>query len=89
MLGGGVLELFESFPPCYGSSHIFWSLWFFFFIPLFLTFQGITFEEYLAFWTFLKSINDVDTALSFYHLAGVSIDQGNLDKTYVVFEADD
>lgn len=25
---------------------------------------------------FLKSINDVDTALSFYHLAGVSIDEG-------------
>ncbi|KAJ8318554.1 hypothetical protein KUTeg_003645 [Tegillarca granosa] len=36
--------------------------------------QGITFEEYLNFWKFLKSINDVDTALSFYHLAGVSID---------------
>ncbi|XP_076439881.1 calcium uptake protein 1, mitochondrial-like isoform X2 [Babylonia areolata] len=36
---------------------------------------GITFEEYLAFWKFLKSINDVDTALSFYHLAGVSIDR--------------
>jgi hypothetical protein len=38
--------------------------------------QGITFEEYLNFWMFLKSINDVDTALSFYHLAGVSIDEG-------------
>lgn len=37
--------------------------------------QGIEFEEYLAFWKFLKSINDVDTALSFYHLAGVSIDR--------------
>lgn len=37
--------------------------------------QGISFEEYLAFWKFLKSINDVDTALSFYHLAGVSIDR--------------
>lgn len=37
--------------------------------------HGITFEEYLAFWKFLKSINDVDTALSFYHLAGVSIDR--------------
>ncbi|GFR74302.1 calcium uptake protein 1, mitochondrial [Elysia marginata] len=36
--------------------------------------KGITFDEYLAFWKFLKSINDVDTALSFYHLAGVSID---------------
>ncbi|KAK7113550.1 calcium uptake protein 1, mitochondrial-like isoform X2 [Littorina saxatilis] len=36
--------------------------------------KGIQFEEYTAFWKFLKSINDVDTALSFYHLAGVSID---------------
>jgi hypothetical protein len=26
----------------------------------------------------LKNVNDVDTALSFYHLAGVSIDQGML-----------
>lgn len=40
--------------------------------------QGIEFEEYLAFWKFLKSINDVDTALSFYHLAGVSIDRGEI-----------
>ncbi|XP_071106568.1 calcium uptake protein 1, mitochondrial-like isoform X3 [Haliotis cracherodii] len=36
--------------------------------------RGIGFREYTAFWLFLKSINDVDTALSFYHLAGVSID---------------
>ncbi|XP_046378359.2 calcium uptake protein 1, mitochondrial-like isoform X2 [Haliotis rufescens] len=36
--------------------------------------RGIGFSEYTAFWLFLKSINDVDTALSFYHLAGVSID---------------
>ncbi|ESP03900.1 hypothetical protein LOTGIDRAFT_110115, partial [Lottia gigantea] len=36
--------------------------------------KGVTFEEYYNFWLFLKSINDVDTALSFYHLAGVSID---------------
>lgn len=35
--------------------------------------KGITFDDYLLFWKFLKSINDVDTALSFYHLAGVSI----------------
>ncbi|XP_033740725.1 calcium uptake protein 1, mitochondrial-like isoform X3 [Pecten maximus] len=40
--------------------------------------QGITFEEYTNFWRFLKSINDVDTALSFYHLAGVSIDEETL-----------
>lgn len=48
--------------------------WFNFFDYFFL--QGITFDEYLNFWMFLKSINDVDTALSFYHLAGVSIDEG-------------
>ena len=54
-------------------------------ICFFFTFQGISFEEYLAFWKFLKSINDVDTALSFYHLAGVSIDRGacfDEEKTY-------
>ncbi|KAK3596375.1 hypothetical protein CHS0354_036925 [Potamilus streckersoni] len=37
--------------------------------------QGISFDEYQNFWKFLNSINDVDTALSFYHMAGVSIDQ--------------
>ncbi|XP_064618033.1 calcium uptake protein 1, mitochondrial-like isoform X2 [Liolophura sinensis] len=40
--------------------------------------QGITFEEFINFMTFLKCINDVDTALSFYHLAGASIDQVTL-----------
>lgn len=40
--------------------------------------KGVTFEEYVSFWKFLKSVNDVDTALSFYHLAGVSIDQETL-----------
>lgn len=38
--------------------------------------QGITFEEVENFFTFLKNINDVDTALSFYHMAGASIDKG-------------
>uniref|UniRef100_A0A2C9JTJ8 EF-hand domain-containing protein n=1 Tax=Biomphalaria glabrata TaxID=6526 RepID=A0A2C9JTJ8_BIOGL len=54
--------------------------------------KGITFEEYLAFWRFLKSINDVDTALSFYHLAGVSIDQETLKhvaKTVAMVELSD
>lgn len=37
--------------------------------------QGITFEEVENFFTFLKNINDVDTALSFYHMAGASIDK--------------
>lgn len=40
--------------------------------------KGIAFEEYVNFWKFLKSVNDVDTALSFYHLAGVSIDPETL-----------
>lgn len=40
--------------------------------------QGITLEEYIDFWKFLKCINDVDTALSFYHIAGVSIDKDTL-----------
>ncbi|XP_077470369.1 calcium uptake protein 1, mitochondrial isoform X2 [Stigmatopora argus] len=37
--------------------------------------QGITFEELENFFTFLKNVNDVDTALSFYHMAGASIDK--------------
>lgn len=37
--------------------------------------QGITFEEVENFFTFLKNVNDVDTALSFYHMAGASIDK--------------
>ncbi|MGH0114607.1 UNVERIFIED_CONTAM: hypothetical protein FKN15_031092 [Acipenser sinensis] len=38
---------------------------------------GITFDEVENFFTFLKNVNDVDTALSFYHMAGASIDKGN------------
>lgn len=38
--------------------------------------QGITFQEVENFFTFLKNVNDVDTALSFYHMAGASIDKG-------------
>ncbi|XP_053386036.1 calcium uptake protein 1, mitochondrial-like isoform X2 [Mercenaria mercenaria] len=40
--------------------------------------KGVSFEEYENFWKFLQNIADVDTALSFYHLAGVSIDQETL-----------
>lgn len=47
-------------------------------VNLFLGVQGITFEEVENFFTFLKNINDVDTALSFYHMAGASIDKGKL-----------
>lgn len=40
--------------------------------------KGVSFEEYENFWKFLQNISDVDTALSFYHLAGVSIDPETL-----------
>lgn len=46
-------------------------------------FQGLTFQEVENFFTFLKNINDVDTALSFYHMAGASLDKGN--ETQKVF----
>jgi hypothetical protein len=32
----------------------------------------------LKFYHFLNNINDVDTALTFYHIAGASIDHGKL-----------
>lgn len=34
------------------------------------------------FFTFLKNINDVDTALSFYHMAGASLDKGNETQNF-------
>jgi len=37
--------------------------------------QGISREDYLNFFHFLNNINDVDTALTFYHIAGASIDE--------------
>ncbi|KAI5710125.1 hypothetical protein M8J76_015546 [Diaphorina citri] len=36
---------------------------------------GISKEDYLKFFHFLNNINDVDTALTFYHIAGASIDR--------------
>ncbi|XP_030557051.1 calcium uptake protein 1 homolog, mitochondrial isoform X2 [Drosophila novamexicana] len=39
---------------------------------------GISKEDYLDFFHFLNNINDVDTALTFYHIAGASIDQQTL-----------
>lgn len=39
---------------------------------------GISLKEYLDFFHFLNNINDVDTALTFYHIAGASIDQATL-----------
>lgn len=40
--------------------------------------QGITRDDYLSFYHFLNNINDVDVALTFYHIAGASIDQQTL-----------
>ncbi|XP_019874457.1 calcium uptake protein 1 homolog, mitochondrial isoform X1 [Aethina tumida] len=40
--------------------------------------KGISKEDYLNFFHFLNNINDVDTALTFYHIAGASIDQPTL-----------
>ncbi|ETE65912.1 Calcium uptake protein 1, mitochondrial, partial [Ophiophagus hannah] len=41
---------------------------------------GLTFEEVENFFTFLKNINDVDTALSFYHMAGASLDKDTMQQ---------
>nr|CAD7425743.1 unnamed protein product [Timema monikensis] len=40
--------------------------------------RGISRDDYLKFFHFLNNINDVDTALTFYHIAGASIDQATL-----------
>lgn len=40
--------------------------------------KGISKEDYLNFFHFLNNINDVDTALTFYHIAGASIDEATL-----------
>lgn len=39
--------------------------------------RGITLDDYLIFHHFLQNINDVDIALTFYNIAGASIDEGN------------
>ncbi|KAL1131505.1 hypothetical protein AAG570_011122, partial [Ranatra chinensis] len=39
---------------------------------------GISKEDYLKFFHFLNNVNDVDTALTFYHIAGASIDPATL-----------
>lgn len=40
--------------------------------------QGISLEDYLQFFHFLSNITEVDTALTFYHIAGASIDEATL-----------
>ncbi|XP_042890335.1 calcium uptake protein 1 homolog, mitochondrial-like isoform X5 [Penaeus japonicus] len=42
------------------------------------TSKGISRDDYLKFFHFLNNINDVDTALTFYHIAGASIDPTTL-----------
>ncbi|XP_067928469.1 calcium uptake protein 1, mitochondrial-like isoform X2 [Watersipora subatra] len=37
--------------------------------------RGITYKEYYDFAQVLKSINEIDTALTFYHVAGAAIDK--------------
>lgn len=41
----------------------------------FFTFQGITFQEFLDFTHLLRSVSELDTALTFHTLAGAAIDQ--------------
>ncbi|XP_012881043.1 PREDICTED: calcium uptake protein 1, mitochondrial [Dipodomys ordii] len=45
-----------------------------------LKLEGLTFQEVENFFTFLKNINDVDTALSFYHMAGASLDKVTMQQ---------
>ncbi|KAM7304264.1 hypothetical protein ISCGN_014164 [Ixodes scapularis] len=40
--------------------------------------EGISLEDYLQFFHFLNNITEVDTALTFYHIAGASIDEATL-----------
>lgn len=35
---------------------------------------GVSLDDYLQFFHLLSNINDVDTALTFYHIAGAAID---------------
>lgn len=54
--------------------------------------KGISKTDYLDFFHFLNNINDVDTALTFYHIAGASIDQMTLKhvaKTVAMVELSD
>ena len=37
---------------------------------------GIGFQEFVDFFSFLHTINDVEAALTFYHVAGAAIDKG-------------
>ena len=49
-------------------------------LPFFLpNFQpGIRLSDYLSFYQVLYSINDIDTALTFYHMAGAPIERDTM-----------
>lgn len=40
--------------------------------------RGVSYEEVKAFFGLLDNISDVDTALTFYHMAGASVDRSTL-----------
>lgn len=40
---------------------------------------GVSLEDYLKFFHLLSNIQDVDTALTFYHIAGAAIDPSKLE----------
>ena len=39
---------------------------------------GVAFDEFVDFFSFLNNIQDVDVALTYYHVAGAAIDKGIL-----------
>merc|ERR1719278_954161 len=40
--------------------------------------RGVTLEDYLNFYQVLNNINDIDTALQFYHIAGAPIERSTM-----------
>ena len=48
-------------------------------LPFLPNFQpGIRLSDYLSFYQVLYSINDIDTALTFYHMAGAPIERDTM-----------
>lgn len=52
------------------------------FLPFFFN-QGITFKDYLAFFSFMRNISEADMALSFHNAAGKAIDPGLFRAHYL------
>ena len=48
-------------------------------IIIYMKLGGIAFEEFVDFFSFLHTINEVEAALTFYHVAGAAIDKGKRD----------